>query len=169
MTDLITVDVQNDGAYSVDDAALMRAARITIEQHPDAIGANGCALTIVIETDEAVAALNREFRQIDAPTDVLSFPADAPPIALPGEPRYLGDLVIAFPYAAAQAAREGHDLLHSLALLVVHGTLHLLGCDHATPEERVAMWAQQDRALRALNIPTDIVPALEKYTDDSHA
>jgi probable rRNA maturation factor len=105
--------------------------------------------------------VNRQFRGIDAPTDVLSFPADEPPIEIDDEPPYLGDLIIAYPYASEQAARQGHTLSDSLSLLVVHGTLHLLGYDHDTPEHRAEMWAAQDAALTALGISTAIVPALE--------
>jgi probable rRNA maturation factor len=85
---------------------------------------------------------------------------------LPDEPVYLGDLVIAYPYAQAQAQREGHDMMHSLLLLVVHGTLHLLGYDHDTVSNRAAMWAAQDRVLAALGVPLAIVPSLESYEQD---
>jgi probable rRNA maturation factor len=115
----------------------------------------------VVTDDDSVASLNRQYRNVDAPTDVLSFPAAAPPVELQDEPRYLGDLVIAYPYASAQAAREGHAFNDSLALLVVHGTLHLLGYDHDTQEHRAEMWAAQEQVLKALHIPVDMVPALE--------
>ncbi|MFN8564627.1 MAG: rRNA maturation RNase YbeY [Anaerolineae bacterium] len=85
---------------------------------------------------------------------------------MPSENNYLGDLVIAYPYAAAQAQREGHALDDSLALLVVHGTLHLLGYDHDTPEHRAHMWAAQELALLALGISPEIVPALENRDFD---
>jgi probable rRNA maturation factor len=77
--------------------------------------------------------------------------------------------VIAFPYASAQAAREGHHLGDSLSLLVVHGTLHLIGYDHDTPAARAAMWAAQEAALRALDVPLEIVPALEGEHGDDKA
>lgn len=153
------VDVQNDDEYMLDPARLVQAAEIVLARHdaqPDT------ALSVVITSDDAVADLNRQHRGIDAPTDVLSFPADEPPIELPDEPPYLGDLVIAYPYASAQAEREGHALNDSLALLVVHGTLHLLGFDHDTDAHRAAMWAAQAEALTDLGISPDIVPALER-------
>ncbi len=68
--------------------------------------------------------LNREFRKIDRPTDVLSFPADVPGL--------LGDVAIDVPYAARQARRRGHALDREVQLLLVHGVLHLLGHDHET-------------------------------------
>jgi probable rRNA maturation factor len=151
------IEVHNEQGYPVDADALVRAALTVLAAHeiePDS------TMTIVIEDDAAIAALNRQFRGVDAPTDVLSFPMDAPP--MPGEPPYLGDLMIAFPYAQAQASREGFSHAHGLLLLVVHGTLHLLGYDHDMPENRAAMWEAQAEALTALDVPLSIVPRLEE-------
>ncbi len=152
--------VLNESNYTLDAVRLAAVAETVLQQQ----SIQG-ELTIVITDNEEVTALNRQFRGIDSPTDVLSFPADKPPIDVGDEAEYLGDLVIAYPYAAAQAARENHDLMQSLALLVVHGTLHLLGYDHDNQTRRAQMWAAQDRALIALNIPTGIVPALEGNQD----
>lgn len=169
------ITVQNEGRYPVEATRLIAACAAALDHHPERVGIDAAGarsgVTIVLTDNETVARLNRQFRGIDAPTDVLSFPADIPPIALPtGEGRYWGDLVIAFPYAAAQASREGHDLMDSLCLLVVHGTLHLLGFDHDTPERRAEMWASQEHVLRALGISTTLVPALEGQSqEDSHA
>jgi probable rRNA maturation factor len=121
-------------------------------------------MTIVVTTDEAVQTLNRQYRAVDAPTDVLSFPADIP--SMPDEQPYVGDLMIAYPYASAQAQREGHDLTQSLMLLVVHGTLHLLGYDHDSPQQRAEMWGVQESVLQQLNLPLDMVPSLEAADDD---
>jgi probable rRNA maturation factor len=157
------IDIQNDASFPVGESRLREAALAALS-HEGA--AEGSALTIVITTNEEVAALNRQYRGIDAPTDILSFPADEPPVVIPDEPPYLGDLIIAFPYASAQAEREGHVLDDSLALLVVHGCLHLLGYDHDTPEARAGMWAIQEAVLSALNIPAHYLPALEGGLDD---
>lgn len=80
------------------------------------------AVTIAIVPDARVKALNRRYRQKDARTDVLSFPA--------GEPRILGDVVIAEGVAARQAREAGHSLRIELRVLALHGLLHLLGYDH---------------------------------------
>jgi probable rRNA maturation factor len=157
------VDVQNDNEYALDISRLRQAAETVLTRHNAEFET---AMSIVITDDAAIAELNCQHRGIDAPTDVLSFPADEPPVEVPDEPPYLGDLVIAYPYAAAQAAREGHDLNDSLSLLVVHGTLHLLGFDHDTDMNREAMWSAQADALIALNISSDIVPALERGSID---
>lgn len=156
----MTIGIVNETGYPVDVERLRQAAAIVLQQEqatPDA------SLTIVIADDAAVAALNRQYRGVDAPTDVLSFPADEPPVEEEDEPPYLGDLVVAYPYSAAQAKREGHDLTQNLMLLVAHGTLHLLGYDHDTAANRAQMWAAQDRALRVLGVDRGIVPALESY------
>ncbi len=157
---MFTVEIRNDEGYTVDEPRL-RAAAITVltQQNAPSHG----SLTVVITDNDSVAALNRQYRGVDAPTDVLSFPADAPPISLDDELPYLGDVIIAYPYAVAQAQREGHDVGDTLALLVVHGTLHLLGFDHDTLENRARMWAAQEAAIRSLHIPLEIVPALESY------
>ncbi|MCC6805089.1 MAG: rRNA maturation RNase YbeY [Anaerolineae bacterium] len=157
------IDIVNDADYQVNEALLQEAARIVLSRHE---GNSESDITIAFTDDEMIAGLNYQYRGVDAPTDVLSFPMNAAATD-DGNP-YLGDLVIAYPYASAQAEQEGHALDHSLALLVVHGTLHLLGYDHDTPERRAQMWAAQELALLALGISPEIVPALENRDfDDS--
>ena len=159
-----SIDIQNEDDYPVEPARLEAAALAVLSRYelpPDS------GLSIVITSDEAVQALNLQHRQIDAPTDVLSFTADPLPPELGEEAApYLGDLVIAFPYAQSQALREGHELMDSLSLLVVHGTLHLLGYDHDTLENKAEMWQEQAETLQELNIDPAIVPALEGPADD---
>lgn len=150
-----TVDVQVDEAFAatVDthDLAVVAAAAL---QHE---GVAGATLTVVVTDDDALQTLNRDYRRVDAPTDVLSFSAQEtadsdPQLVLPPElaaeiGQYLGDIVIAYPYAARQAARFSNSVAAELRLLTVHGVLHLLGYDHATAEEEAAMWAAQEQVL----------------------
>ncbi len=157
------VDIQNENNYEFDAARLQAASQQVLSQHEVD---SDTSLSVVFVDNDYIQNLNRQFRDTDAPTDVLSFPADAPPVAIDDEPPYLGDLIIAYPYASAQSSREGHTLNDSLSLLVVHGTLHLLGYDHDTLENRAEMWAAQDAALIALGISTDIVPSLEEAKHD---
>jgi probable rRNA maturation factor len=157
------VEIQNDNEYEINAEKLISAVEMTLTQQQ---AESETTLTVVITDNEEVADLNHQYRGIDSPTDVLSFPADDPPIEIPDEPPYLGDMIIAYPYTSAQAERENHPLQDSLALLVVHGTLHLLGYDHDTPENRAEMWAAQESALVALGISLEIVPALESKGDD---
>lgn len=160
-----TIDVQNDAQYPLDEARLQAASVAVLQRHdvdPDS------TLSVVVTDNESVQQLNLQHRSVDAPTDVLSFPADALPEDInDDEPPYLGDLIIAFPYAQSQAEREGHMMSDSLSLLVVHGTLHLLGYDHDTPENRAEMWAVQAEVLSGLGIDLQIVPALEDANHDS--
>jgi probable rRNA maturation factor len=108
------------------------------------------SLSVVITDDDEIQSLNRQFRGIDAPTDVLSFADDAPDAAFvdaPDETPYLGDVILSFPRAQAQAAEQGHGTAQEVRLLIVHGILHLLGYDHAEPDEKDTMWARQDAIL----------------------
>jgi probable rRNA maturation factor len=87
------------------------------------------SVTIALVPDARVQALNREFRNKDTPTDVLSFPA--------GEPGQLGDVVIAVGVARRQAKAAGHALGTELRVLALHGLLHLLGYDHEQDDGRM--------------------------------
>ena len=108
------------------------------------------AIALVVTDDEEIRELNRRFREVDRATDVLAFPAgDASEFVTPEHTlAYLGDVVVSYPTAAAQAAERGHPVEHELALLVAHGCLHLLGYDHADQEGRQRMWARQDEILK---------------------
>jgi len=113
-----------------------------------------CEVAVVVTDDEALRELNRRHRGVDEPTDVLAFPDETrgPFVGAPGLPRYLGDVIVSFRRAEAQAAEAGHDVQIELQLLVVHGVLHLLGYDDVTEEQRLRMWAAQAEILRALEI-----------------
>lgn len=102
-------------------------------------------LTIVLTDDEQLHQLNLQFLGIDAPTDVLSFPADV--VDPDSHRRYLGDVLVSIPRAEAQAATAGQSARQEALLLVVHGVLHLLGYDHAEEGEKARMWAAQDEIL----------------------
>jgi probable rRNA maturation factor len=108
-------------------------------------------LTIVLTDDAQLHALNREYLDVDAPTDVLSFPASEtdPETAR----RYLGDILISVPRAEAQARGGGHALEAEVQLLAVHGTLHLLGYDHAEADGKARMWKAQAEVLERIGIP----------------
>jgi probable rRNA maturation factor len=116
----------------------------------------GTGLTIVITDDERVRRLNREYRGVDAPTDVLSFPADPLPDEVESEPPYLGDLIMAYPYTAHQAEDVGHPLDDEFVLMAIHGTLHLLGYDHDKAESEEAMWSEQANALAAAGVNIEV-------------
>ncbi|GAB4495565.1 MAG: hypothetical protein Fur0016_27930 [Anaerolineales bacterium] len=107
-------------------------------------------LTIVLSNDIQLRELNLQWMGINAPTDVLSFPADE------NDPetgsRYLGDILISVETAARQAARAGHSVEAEVQLLTVHGILHLLGHDHTEEQEKARMWAAQAEILETLGL-----------------
>jgi probable rRNA maturation factor len=112
-------------------------------------------VVVVISDDVALHDLNRRFRGVNAPTDVLAFANESRgPFAGLGSqfPRYLGDVVISIDRARAQAEDAGCDLMEELQLLTVHGVLHLLGLDHEAPDEKAEMWAYQEAVLQALGV-----------------
>ena len=112
------------------------------------------ALGLVIAGDDQVRALNRDFRRRDEVTDVLSFPLAPDPefILPPGEAGALGEVVLSYPRAEAQAAEHGCSVEEEVARLVVHGVLHLNGYDHETPEEEARMRAREDEVLARLEM-----------------
>jgi probable rRNA maturation factor len=127
------------------------------------IAAEGLAGPLVLGVhlldDVGLRQANRELRGLDSETDVLSFPllselqTSAPSFALPpGEPRHLGDVLISFERARAQAAEYGHSVERELCYLLAHGVLHLLGHDHVQPTERRAMREREEAALRPLGL-----------------
>jgi probable rRNA maturation factor len=107
-------------------------------------------MTVVLTDSRHIRRLNARFAGEDRVTDVLAFPG-APAAPSAGR-RYLGDIVIALPRARRQARSHGVPLTQEVALLTIHGTLHLLGHDHARPVERRRMWKLQASALRRLGL-----------------
>jgi probable rRNA maturation factor len=143
---VLQVDEEFTDRVNADD--LIAAVRATLE----AEGRPG-EVTVVITTDETVANLNQQYRETEGPTDVLSFPAqDSTPgfVSAPEMASYLGDIIIALPLTERQAAALNRPLSAELRLLAVHGTLHLLGYDHAEPTEEAEMWSRQDAILTRL-------------------
>lgn len=115
-------------------------------------------LSIVVEDDNYLHELNKEFRGVDAPTDVLSFPSGEEETDPDTEQVNLGDIIISYPRAVEQAGTAGHPVINELQLLVVHGVLHLLGHDHADPEEKAKMWAAQAEVLHHLGVQIARLP-----------
>jgi probable rRNA maturation factor len=121
--------------------------------------ADGAPLEVgVLITDDAhIHALNRDYRGVDAPTDVLSFGDDGPESAFVAQtegPRYLGDIAISYERVLAQAADYGHSPARELAYLAAHGALHLLGYDHERgQDDAAAMRAREEAAMTAIGLP----------------
>ena len=154
----VTADVP--GAASQGNCALIRRVIRT------ALAAEGvdfpCEVDVLLTNDSGIHAINREMRQVDRPTDVLSFPEfDLMPGQLPGaedaDPGTglvpLGDMVISMERVAAQAREYGHSNRRELSYLVVHSVLHLLGYDHLDEgPQKAQMRAREEAILGELSI-----------------
>lgn len=143
----MTIEVLNESGVDIDELRTQRLARFVMDRmrvHP-------LAELCVTAVDEAtIAELNAKWMDKEGPTDVLAFPMDElRPGLVNDEPEegVLGDLVLCPTMAAGQAKTAGHSLGAELDLLTVHGILHLLGYDHAEPEEHTEMFGLQSRLL----------------------
>lgn len=132
------------------------------------LAARGCAparceVSVTLIDDVRIQDLNRAYRGIDAPTDVLSFSqlqGAGPALqALPaGYPAPLGDIVVSAPRMRAQAAEYGHSEARELGFLLVHGLLHLLGYDHVAPQDAAVMRAEEEDVLAAAGLTRESGP-----------
>ena len=102
--------------------------------------------------DETIHGINKDYRNVDRPTDVISFPSEEGEEIIAPPDGFLGDLVISYPRAVAQAEEYGHSVRRELSFLAVHGTLHLLGYDHMTDEDSKNMFALQDEILDYIGV-----------------
>lgn len=127
-------------AVPVNVGALRRAALLAMRTEGYS---RESEVSIAVVSDEAIRALNRRYLGADRPTDVLAFPQD-------GAGGLLGDVIVSAERAAAQAPAYGHSPDRELALLVIHGTLHLMGYDDRTPEAARRMRRRQRQILAAL-------------------
>jgi probable rRNA maturation factor len=145
----MSIAVSNESGLEVSEEELISVARFVIRKMDVNPGAE---LSMVLLDTNAMADLHMRWMDLPGPTDVMSFPMDElepggrPDAPEPG-PSMLGDIVLCPEFAAKQAAAAGHSLGHELALLTVHGVLHLLGYDHAEPDEEKEMFALQGRLL----------------------
>ncbi len=142
----ISTHVDASFARRVDVPALERLARqaVTSEGVP-----TPAEVGLVITDDDTLQDLNRRYRGIDEPTDVLSFglESEEPFVSPPDGVHRLGEVIISFPTAQRQAQEGGRALEAELAHLTVHGLLHLLGYDHQQPDEARAMRAREEALL----------------------
>jgi probable rRNA maturation factor len=139
----MSIEVNNESVIAVDESALQRLAIYALDQlhvHPDA------ELSIVLVDEAAMEQLHVQWMDEPGPTDVLSFPMDE---LRPGTEDaispagLLGDVVLCPQVAIAQAETAGHSALDELLMLTTHGILHLLGFDHAEPDEEKEMFGLQ--------------------------
>ncbi|MGK2881275.1 MAG: rRNA maturation RNase YbeY [Mycobacterium sp.] len=145
----MSIEVSNESGLDVSEEELISVARFVIAE----MKVNPAAeLSMVLLDVSSMADLHMRWMDLPGPTDVMSFPMDElepggrPDSPEPG-PSMLGDIVLCPQFAAGQAVAAGHSLGHELALLTVHGVLHLLGYDHAEPDEEKEMFALQRKLL----------------------
>lgn len=129
----------------------------TIKYSENADSLNELEVNVLISDDENIRGLNKEFRNIDKKTDVLSFPMFnfLKPFVFEEivfNDMILGDIVISIDTALEQAKDYGHSLKRELAFLFTHGLLHLFGFDHIDDNDRIIMESKQNQILKALNI-----------------
>lgn len=108
-------------------------------------------LSVWLTDDDEVQVLNRDYRGVDKPTDVLSFAQREGEAAASDDP-VLGDVIISVPRALSQAQAYGHSAAREVAFLTVHGTLHLLGWDHEAPEDEAKMMQKTEEILAAIGL-----------------
>jgi len=144
---MATVEVDNRSEMDIVAQPLVEQSEFLLERlglHPDT------ELSVSLVDPAEITELHERWMDLPGPTDVLSFPMDELRVPGPGEaaePGMLGDVVICPEVAAEQGAQAGHGLVGELELLLTHGVLHLLGHDHAEPEELAVMFALQDQLL----------------------
>lgn len=127
---------------------LLEGAAHAVLQHESA--SPDVDLSIVLTDNARLHELNLNYLGVDAPTDVLSFPSSETDPETGA--RYIGDILISIPRAQEQADGAGHPLESEVQLLIVHGMLHLLGYDHAEPDEKARMWNAQSEILESLGL-----------------
>ena len=143
------IDLNNESGMAADELGLIELARFALEKlriHPQA------DLSILLVDEETMGQYHERFMDLPGPTDVMSFPMDElrapdddedPPMGL------LGDIVLCPQVTERQAAENGREPNAEAEYLLIHGLLHLLGHDHAEPEEKATMFGLNDRIIAA--------------------
>jgi probable rRNA maturation factor len=146
----LTIDILVASDLWKDARDLRPIVRCAVTRAAAALSTRATELAIVLTDDSAIRALNRDWRGIDKPTNVLSFPTN--------DPRHLGDVVLAYETIAREARFEHKPLAHHVAHLAVHGFLHLVGYDHERPKDALKMENAEREILRRLVIPDPYRP-----------
>jgi probable rRNA maturation factor len=158
----VLIDRASEVQADIDESLLANAVRAALEAMQDAeeeppidLATSQVEISILITDDSEIQRLNREYRGVDRPTDILSFSLVADDegkvAALPADTvQSLGDIVISYGYAARQAVEIGHPVAMELAWLIIHGTLQLMGYMHDTDADAEHMEALERTALQHL-------------------
>ncbi|SNR58426.1 probable rRNA maturation factor [Haloechinothrix alba] len=144
----MSIEIVNESGVAVDEESIVSVARFALDRMEVSPLAE---LSVLLVTLEAMEELHQQWMDLSGPTDVMAFPMDEldgrRPDAAEASSALLGDIVLCPDFAAGQASEAGHRLDDELRLLTVHGVLHLLGYDHAEPEEEREMFGLQRRIL----------------------
>jgi probable rRNA maturation factor len=140
------IEIQNNypKAPKINTSLLKKAIILTLNQ----LEKSELDITLRLTDDSEMRQLNQEFRCLDKSTDVLAFNQDT--IDPETNRLYLGDIIISVNRASQQSQEQGHSIDHEAAILAIHGTLHLLGYDHDSPEDKRKMWAMQKEIFQHL-------------------
>ena len=142
---MVTVQINTRISPLIDEAFIYHVASATL----DILGFEFNEVSIVLDSDEQIRILNKTYRELDEPTDVLSFSSGE--IDPDTGSRYLGDVVISFPRAKAQATEQGHSIKKEMTTLIVHGLLHLAGYDHANTSQEKKLFSLQNEIIDELS------------------
>jgi len=143
------IDINNESGVEADELGLVQLSEFAMQQlriHPQA------ELSILLVDEDTMAAVHERWMDLPGPTDVMSFPMDelrAPAEGEEPKPGVLGDILLCPTVTAAQAAENGREPDEEAEYLLVHGLLHLLGHDHAEPDEKAVMFGLTDKILAA--------------------
>ena len=143
----MSIEINNESGESVDELRVQKLASFALDRmkiHPDA------ELAIIFVNEAAMEKLHLQWMDEPGPTDVLSFPMDElrpGSDEVPSPEGVLGDIVVCPQVAIAQAKTAGHEPINEMLLLITHGMLHLVGFDHAEPEEEAEMFGLQKQIL----------------------
>jgi probable rRNA maturation factor len=151
---MLSIDIIRESSLWEAEPGLEDLLRRALEAAAEAVSTSAAELAIVLSDDSRVRRLNGEWRGIDKPTNVLSFPSpEAGRDTAQRGPRLLGDIVIAFETTAREAKDEHKPFAHHLSHLAVHGFLHLVGYDHENDADAEAMEACERTILARLGVP----------------
>jgi probable rRNA maturation factor len=156
MSEEIEIAIKEEFRELIDEGNLRNIVQrvLELEKAP-----SPCEMSIVITDSKTIHDLNRDYRGIDSPTDVLSFclankeeKESSPFILPPDDTTHLGEVIISYPQAIEQAAAQKHPIDRELTILLIHGVLHLLGFDHEQLDDEVKMQTLEKYLLQQFNV-----------------
>lgn len=139
----MTIDIDNRQTLAYDESIIIKVMERAVLREGDTALSERGEVSVSLVNNAEIRELNLEYRLIDAPTDVLSFPMDG---------YVLGDIVISMEKAVEQAQEYGHGIERELGFLAAHGMLHLLGYDHEDEKEECEMFGAQEEILEAVGL-----------------